>query len=296
MDNLFEGAKEVTLSDEIGGVFSTDAEFDNERHRISISVTYNSGNLSDAIIEKKRVQLKELLRKELAERERQSYQKYLQRLRKDIRWGKIGNELYPHVTSILETVNPTDFYMDKDKLRAYAARGQVLDIVLQKFIQEGKWYDPMKELPETWKYLKQMKVHKLEMSGNLPGWVEKYKPVFKVGHQQIVNHRYKYVGEPDVAFGFLNDIPTMFELKNRSSMSKQEKLKAFKQNAAYANGENLENKVEQLCIIIINDDTKQGFSQPVVTTEIEKYFDLFLTDLFEFREMFNLEDKNESIS
>ena len=286
MNDLWKDAKNVTISDEIGGIFSTDAEFDNERHRLSISITYND-NIAGIDIDKKRQQLADLLKSELADREYKSYLKYIQKLRKDIRWTEIDGELYPHVTSILNTINPVDFHMDQDKLNAYAARGNVLDFILQKYVETGEWID-VKDFPETWKHLKQMKVHKLEMSGDLPAWVEKYKPVFKEGHKKVTNKKYKYIGEPDIAYGLLNDIPTLFDLKNRSSISKMEKVKIFKQMAAYSKADNIDNKIEQLCMIIINDTTKRGYSEPVTTTEIDKYFDLFLADLYEFKEMFKI--------
>lgn len=286
MSELFKDAKEITISDEIGGVFSTDSEFDNERHRISMSITY-SRELTEQEIILKRELLKKILRDDMATRERQSYLKYLEKVRRDIRWTKIDGELYPSVTSILETVNPTDFFMDGEQLKSYAARGNVLDTILQKFIETGQWFE-YKDLPETWADVKEMKRGKLEMSGNLPAWVEKYKPQFIEGHKRICNKQYRYTGTPDVAFGMLDNIPTLFDLKNRTSINKMEKVKIFKQMAAYAKGENLGHQIEQLCMIIVNDGTQQGFSKPVTTTEIDKYFELFLSDLSEFNRKFNL--------
>jgi len=285
MSDLFEGAKDITIFDEVGGVFSTNAEIDNERHKIGISLTFQ--NITPEQIEKKRIQLRDLLKAELREREKQSYMKFLQKVRKDIRWTEVDGELYPSVTSVLNTINPVDFFMDSEKLKAYSARGNVLDVILQKYVETGKWFNP-KDLPETWQDLKQMKLFKLEMTGNLPGWVEKYKPEFKEGHKKVISKKYKYAGSPDIAFGLLNDIPTLFDLKNRTSMSRQEQVKTMKQMSAYARADNIGHEIKQLCIIIINDSTKQGFSAPVTTTEIDKYFDLFLADLFEFQEMFNL--------
>ena len=287
--------KDFTITADAGGVFST-GEIDNKRIKPVISITYKDvesfpdSNIVDKDISDQAIALQKLydtVNKLIENEERQTYLKYLQKLRKDIRWTEIDGELYPHVTSILNTINPIDFHMDQDKLNAYAARGNVLDFILQKYVETGEWID-VKDFPETWKHLKQMKVHKLEMSGDLPAWVEKYKPIFKEGHKQVINKKYKYVGEPDIAFGLLNDIPTLFDLKNRSNISKMEKVKIFKQMAAYAKADNIGNKIELLCIIIINDTTKRGYSEPVVTTKIDKYFDLFLSDLYEFKEMFKI--------
>ena len=63
------------------------------------------------------------------------------------------------------------------------------------------------------------------------------------------------------------------------------KLKNFKQCAAYAK---CMDGIEHLMIVVFNDENKQGFSKPIITKDIDKYFELFLADRRDFKKVYGI--------
>ena len=275
---------DVTISDERGGVFSTGGEFENERHKPSISITFKDANWTWKDIEERQKFLSEFLQEEMRRREAESWQKSLEKRISDIKWYPISNGLkFASVTSIINEVNPIKWWVDDHQRRGLAARGQAGDIVLQQFFKTGIWMDP-KLIPEAYRWVEIMKTEKIQFNGNLPAWYEKYQPKFTKGHFIVINHEYRYAGEPDLS-GTLSNITTLFELKWFYPDEKA-RVRAFKQLAAYAMAMDI--PPEQLCIISIHDKAKQGYSAPIVTTDIQAYWEMFLQDRSEFKKMFNI--------
>lgn len=283
--DLFSGfKKDVTIYDERGGVFSTGGDVDNERHKPGISITLKDVDLSWEEIEKRFRFISDFLQGELGRREKENWQKVLEKRYSSIKWYEIKNGLkYPSVTSIINAVNPIKWWVDEHQLRGLSARGQAGDIVLSEFIKTGAWKEP-KQIPEAYRWLEIMKNEKIEFSGNLPAWCEKYQSKFSRGHFTVINHEHKYAGEPD-ATGTLDNTSTIFDLKWFYPDEKA-RVRTFKQMAAY--GMAMDIKPEQMCIISIHDKAKRGYSEPIITTDIKAYWEMFLQDRQEFKKMFNI--------
>jgi len=153
----------------------------------------------------------EMLYKQIEHVEAQAMQKAIEKFHKDIKWytdEKTG-ERWPSVTSVIDFANPIEWFVDKDRLRGLAARGQVVDMVLQQFIKDkgSHWTNP-EDIPDAIRHLTIMRDMKIEISGNLPAFVDKFEVKFVSGHCKVFNTKDKYGGEPDATCTFGDD-PTL---------------------------------------------------------------------------------------
>ena len=96
----------------------------------------------------------------------------------------------------------------------------------------------------------------------------------------VTNEKERYVGLPD-GYATYNGVPSIFDVKRTP-----EKTKNFMQMAAYAKAS--KEKVEQMIIIPLNDKTLQGFSAPIVSADINKYFELFQYKRKSFKKIYGI--------
>lgn len=205
----------------------------------------------------------------------------IQEDRKDFRFYQLKNgEDVPSVTSILNY--DSEFLMDSEELRQYASQGNIIHAQVADFIKTDTWHKPG-EIEGTAPDLFILKKGNLSLS--LDGWdfqafLKKY-PIDKLKNGDIViNEKERYGGLPD-GYGIVGGIPTIFDIKRTP-----EKTKNFMQMAAYAKAS--KEKVEQMMIIPLNDKTDQGFSKPIISTDIDKYFELFCYKRREFKKVYSI--------
>jgi hypothetical protein len=99
----------------------------------------------------------------------------------------------------------------------------------------------------------------------------------------VVNPEHRYAGRYDIK-GVFDGKVSIMDIKTTASVDKES---CFKQLSAYAKCPGNED-VEQMVVIPLNDKTQQGFSKPVVETNIEKYWALFKKDRDLFKRRFGL--------
>lgn len=185
---------------------------------------------------------------------------------------------YPSVTSVISAVNPKDFNMPEDRLRAYGCRGELAHYLFEFFVKEGSWFEPkFIKNPEVQRWLAVMEQYDIKLEGDFKGFFEKYEHEWISSEVKVFNHLDQYAGRQD-AKGIYEKKVTLGDLKT----GQIDKKECFKQLAAYAKCEGNED-VRQLAIYPINGKTKQGFSSIITTTEINKYYELFLKDRHEFK-------------
>ncbi len=288
--------RDIHVGVNLGAVVSS-GPYENLRPDFVFSPTYKNvekfplaefrEDLDDAIIAQQEAY--EKLYKQIEHVEAQAMQKAIEKFHKNIRWytdEKTG-ERWPSVTSVIDFANPIEWFVDKDRLRGLAARGSVVDMVLQKFIEDkGTHWTSPEEIPDAIRHLSIMKDTGVEISGNLPAFVEKFNVKFVSGHCVALNEKDKYGGTLDCICTF-NDDPTLVlaDLKSFNPDAKG-RIRTLKQCAAYAMAH--ENKVDKIAIIPIHGGNQQGYSKPVITDEIEKYYKLFLSDRKVFRDTFGI--------
>lgn len=201
--------------------------------------------------------------------------------RKDFRFYTLPNgEEVPSVTSILNY--DTDFLMDEGELKQYASQGNVIHAQVAEFIKSGVWKSPQ-EIEGIAPDLFILKSGNLKLS--LDGWdfqafLKKY-PMEKLENAEVVtNEKERYAGTPD-GYSVVGGINTIFDIKRTP-----EKVKNFCQMAAYAKASGRD--IKQMIIIPLNDKTDQGFSKPIISSDIDKYFELFLYKRRDFKKVYGI--------
>lgn len=200
--------------------------------------------------------------------------------RKDFRFYLKDGVEYPSVTSILNY--DSDFLVPDDELKQYASQGNIIHAQVSEYIKTGTWKLP-KEIEGTTADLFILKTGSLGLS--LDGWdflafLKKY-PMEKLQNgETVINEKERYGGLPD-GFGISGGVYSIFDIKRTP-----EKTKNFMQMAAYAKASGKD--VKQMIIIPLNDKTEQGFSKPIISTDIEKYFELFQYKRKEFKKVYGV--------
>lgn len=188
---------------------------------------------------------------------------------------------HPSVTSIIGF--DADFFQEIDALRQYQAQGNLIDAQTKHFIKTGKWVEP-KDIDGTWTdllILKQGSEGLAVQGWDFPAFLKKY-PLENMSAYDtpILNHQDQYAGTPDFTAVF-EGRKTICDIKRTA-----DKVKNFMQMAAYAKCEGMQ--VEQMMIVILNDKTEQGFSKPIISSEIDQYYQLFLEKRKSFKKRYGI--------
>lgn len=201
-----------------------------------------------------------------------------------------SGEEYPSVTSI--TNFDKEFFVEDEDLKLYCAQGNIIDAEIRNFVKTGKW-TPSSELLECTAdrfILKSRKTSKGKTL-SLDGWdfqafLAKY-PIKNLRsiEKPVFNDQYRYAGTPDL-MGEYEGLETLVSIKRTKS-----KTDNFTQDSAYAKCKGMEN-IKQILVVEMKSEedggNKQGFAKPLVTTEIEKYFELFLRQRSDFKKIYGV--------
>jgi hypothetical protein len=222
-----------------------------------------------------------------------SFRERIAKTYKDIRfYSAAGGKKYPSVTSIINM--DKDFHIPQDELSQYASRGTIIHKQVEVFLSTGKWKAPQDIEEVSHDYLSVAK-------GSLGLDIENtnFQAFYKAYPFEVIelestvlcdNHQYggrldilctissENKGKWEKIEGVVYDKPTILDIKTTSSL---DKIGGLTQQSAYAKAKN----VEQIGLIHLNKDVKQGFSTPAITTNIGRYWNLFLNkrELFKGR-------------
>lgn len=205
----------------------------------------------------------------------------IQEDRKDFRFYQLQNgEDVPSVTSILNY--DSEFLVDSEELKQYASQGNIIHAQVAEYIKSGQWRKPQ-EIEGTTADLFILKKGSLSLS--LDGWdftsfLKKYPIENLRNGETVINEKERYGGLPD-GYGTVGGVETIFDIKRTP-----EKTKNFTQMAAYVKASG--KKIGQMMIITLNDKTEQGFSKPIISTDVDKYFELFLFKRKEFKKVYGI--------
>jgi hypothetical protein len=267
---------EITAS--MTGSISTGA-YDNEKPLFSLKETL-SEQLTEREISVRQENLylicRELFEKvsKLSQVERISQQK------EGMRFYSFGLDLYPSVTSIIDW--DSDFHTDPLELNQHAARGNIIHKQIEIYLREGIWKDP-KDIPECYPDLVILKKGSLGLRWDdvdFRAFYSKYPFEVLSLESTVVNHELKYAGRSDCKAKFQGKI-SILDWKSGSI----DETKFFKQLTAYWHAEGNED-VEQVVIVPLTNKTKQGFSEPKILADKEKYWTLFKRDRENFKRRF----------
>lgn len=201
----------------------------------------------------------------------------------NIRFRERNGKKYPSVTSITDW--DKDWKISDDELRQYAARGNVVHALVNKYIDTGKWVEP-ETLPELKEDLVILATGSLKLRWQDCSHQEFFKQFgkdfeFGKGEQVVFNDEHLYSGRYDRRGKYKG---------KRSMMDFKTGAWHFKQLAAYAICEkNGKKRNEQLVICPIGPtNNKSNFKKPAITEDIKSNFKLFLKDRAKFRERFGI--------
>ncbi len=207
---------------------------------------------------------------------------------------------YPSVTSIIDL--DKDFCMPEDELAQYGCRGTVIHKQIETFLLTGQWVKAS-ELAEVSAAYLTVKRGNLGLDCENTNFRAFYKDYpFKVValEQTILSHKYRYGGRMDILCiiestnkgkwdkieGVVFDVPTILDIKTGSTL---DKMSGLIQQSAYAKGVTAnEQEVKQIGLIHLTKDNKCGFAKPVIETNIERYWNLFLNRLETFRQRYGV--------
>jgi len=295
-------SKDIHIGVQLGAVVSS-GPYENLKPHFDFQVTYKDvaefpGKQFEDDLSKAEDAQKvayERLFKQVEYVERQAHQKAVEKFHKSIRWytdEKTGDR-WPSVTSVIDFANPIDWFVSKERLRGLAARGQVVDIVLQEFIKTqiadkdgiGHWTSA-DEIPECHRHITIMRDMDYQIEGNLPAFVDKFDVKFVSGHETVINRKDKYGGQPDAYATFGDDkAVVLIDLKSFNPDSNG-RTRTLKQTAAYAMAS--KTKPDKIGIMPIHGKNQQGYSKPIIESDIAKYYKMFLADRKVFTETFGI--------
>lgn len=270
----------IKITASFSGVVSTGA-YENEKPMFALEEEIAESMNKNQIL-KRQEELYAICREMFEKSERQSTAKRIQKEREDIRFYSFGNDQYPSVTSIINW--DADFHVSPEELIQYASRGSIIHKQIEEYFKSNKWKEP-KDIPECYPDLVILKKGSLGLTHDdvdFLGFMAKYPIDFMKGEFAVYNHGYKYAGRVDCK-GIIEGKLSLIDFKTGSV----DETKNFKQLTAYWHCEGNED-VEQVVIVHLNNDTKQGFSKPKICTDKNKYFSLFLKDRENFKKRFQI--------
>lgn len=260
------------------GVIST-GEFENERPLFGLEQIIHY--VDDDVTAARQKELYGMCRKVFKEAQRDSLIARIRKQREDIRFYEKDGMQYPSVTSIIGWDD--DYHISPEELAQHAARGTIIHKQIAHYIKEGQWIDPL-DLSICYPEIVILKRGNLKLSYddvNFLGFLEKHPIEFISSEVAVYNDDLKYAGTYDFK-GRLDKKITLFDVKCGASL---DRLKAFKQLTAYAHCPQNQD-VEQLCIVHLNNKVQQGFSKPIICTDVNKYWELFKADRVNFKKRF----------
>ncbi len=293
-------ARQIEISASFTGTVST-GSYENEKPFYSVKESFDVEdgdeiNVIDANIVLRQKQLQDICYNQFKKQAEVSYAEKIAKQYRNMRFydGKDGLK-YPSVTSIIGW--DADFHVSPDELSQYASRGTIIHKQVELFLKTGEWVEP-RDIPEIYPDLVIVKQGNLGLeldNVDFPAFYEKYP--FKVieTEKTVLNHDLRYGGRLDIkciikssqkaswdkVAGLIYDVPTILDVKTGSI----DKTKCFKQQTAYWE---CEPDVQQVGIIHLNKEVKQGYSKPIIETNKEKYKALFIKDRENFKQRYGI--------
>jgi hypothetical protein len=203
--------------------------------------------------------------------------------KKGFRFYKTDIGDLPSVTTVIDP-EYRSWVADED-LKIAIAEGNIHHARVAHYIESGKWVDP-KQLSGVSPDILALKGRVLG-EWNFPAMTVKYPIIALRNGFPVYNHKHKYAGTFDAECmyplgGTGDPVPTLIDFKRTA-----DKDKNFTQISAYSNCEGMEH-IKQMMIVETNSENNQGFKKPLISTSIEKYFEVFLEKRRMFEEIYGI--------
>ncbi len=295
------GKRTIEIAASFTGTIST-GSYENEKPYFAVKETIEilhddpmtvwETSSKDEMIEKRQQELHSICYNQFRRQEEAVNIERIQKEYQNIRFY----DTYPSVTSIIGW--DKDFHISQDELSQHASRGTIIDKQVEIYLNTGEWKEP-KDISEIYPDLVIVRNGTLNLeldNVNFIAFFEKYP--FKIISQQtkVKNDEHKYAGRMEIKCiiensnkgewakikGCLFDIPTLLDLKCTSSL---DKTYVMKQNTAYAN---CDEEIKQIGAIHLKKDNVCGYAKPIIETDLDKYWSLFLRDRENFTKRYGV--------
>lgn len=190
----------------------------------------------------------------------------------------------PSVSSIASY--DKDFSMiSPEELQQYASQGTLEDMRCRHFMQTGEWVTDLTKIQGTYTDLAVLKKGALRLESptqfNFPAFLEKFQIEKLTEGKFTYSLKHKFAGTPD-ATGVFEGKRFVIDFKRTPDKSYWKQLAGY----AIALEEQGAEPFEGLMLIGVNPDTKQGYSKPMITMEVEQCKRFFLDARENFRKLF----------
>lgn len=247
---------------------------------------YN-GNDLNAEIESRQAELHEICLKKFQSVAEQARIDLIKSQKKNIRFHEItdedGNKIQvPSVSSISSYDKEWD--ITPEDLQQYASQGCLADIKCRWFMQTGVWENDLTKIPNTFTDLTVLRKGNLGLSPtdfDFPAFLAKFPIQGLTEGRFTFSLKHRFAGTPD-ALGIFEGKRYLIDFKRTPDKS------YFKQLSGYviALEEQGSEPFDGLMLIGVNPDTKQNFSKPIITMEVEQFKSVFLTARENFKKLF----------
>src|SRR3990167_789858 len=193
----------------------------------------------------------------------------------------------PSVTSILGV--DKDWFVEAEKLRILASESNVRHGLVREYIKTGKMpLEPSSVDGIEFDYMLSKKAG-IEVNGmGFLNFIEAYPLTNMQNGEPVISEEHRYGGTPD--FWCVPKANEKEEIKAESTCCDVKRTPDVHENmmqiAAYIKASGKECK--QMLVIPINDKTKQGFSKPIVSSAVDKYFGMFLKKRADFKKRYGI--------
>jgi hypothetical protein len=298
--------KTIEIVASFTGTIST-GSYENEKPFFSIKEiiepsSIDGGNetfqelITDDFIKNRQNELKQICVDQFAQQAEVAYKEKLAKTYRNIRWYPVeGLGKVPSVTSIISW--DADFYMSPDELAQYSSRGTIIHKQVEILLRDNVWKEA-KDIPEIYPDLVIVSRGNLGLeidNVDFRGFYKDYPFKVIALEETVINKERRYGGRIDILCiiekknpgkwnkidGILYDVPTILDVKTGSI----DKTKCFKQQTAYWH---CREDVQQVGIVPLTKDNKCGYAKPLILTDKEKYWHLFLKDQDNFNQRYGL--------
>ena len=197
-----------------------------------------------------------------------------------IRFYEKDGKKYPSVTSILGW--NVDWKISEDELQQYASRGTIVHKLIECFLEDGSWSDPLEikalenDVATLMAGSKKLSWKDCSYQKALEGIMGDLKILQQ--EQELYNDEVLYAGRADLVCLYKGK-QSILDFKTGTTTDMRQ-LAAY---AACCEG------IEQLVIVPVGPtDNKSGYKKPVVCTDIQGEYKKFLYARAKFRERFGI--------
>ena len=252
------------------------ASYENLKPSFSIMAELEEGD----DVDKSLSHIKDILKTKVEQVSNEAKTDLIKKQNDKIRFYERNGKQYPSVTSVLGW--DIDWRISEDELMQYAARGTIVHKIIELYLKEKKWYDPIDvlELEDdvavlmsgskklTWKNCSYIKAIET---------IEKDIELIST-EKAVYNNELLYAGTLDCLCKYKGKL-TVLDFKTGTTTD-------MRQLAAYAT---CLSGIEQTVIVPVGPtENKSGIKKPIVSSTISAEFKKFIYARNKFRERFGV--------